>query len=130
MDEANKWKIEKFSGQNFGLWKVQIESLLIKQHLQLALLGKTKGQGSMSDEDWEKIDQKEKATIFLSLSSNVLFNVSTKKTTKELWDELSSLYEIASTSNKVFIIKKLYNLKMKEAGLISNHLNKFNTLVT
>ena len=51
MDEEDKWKIEKFSGQNFGLWKVQIESLLIKQDLQPALLGKTKGKGSLSDED-------------------------------------------------------------------------------
>ena len=70
MDEADKWKIEKFSGQNFGLWKVQIESLLIKQDLQLALLGKTKGKGSLSEEDWEKLDLKARATIFLALSSN------------------------------------------------------------
>ena len=40
-------KIEKNSGQNFELWKVQIESLLIKQDLQPTLLGKTKGQRKM-----------------------------------------------------------------------------------
>lgn len=130
MDEADKWKIEKFAGQNFRLWKVQMESLLIKQDLSLALLGKTKGKGSMSDEDWEKMDMKARATIFLSLSNNVLFNVLAKKTMKELWDKLSSLYEIASASNKVFIMKKLYNLKMRERGVMSNHLNEFNTLVT
>ena len=76
MDEADKWKIKKFSGQNFGLWKVQIESLLIKQDLQPLLLGKTKGKGSLIDEEWEKLDLKERATIFLSLSSNMLFNIS------------------------------------------------------
>ena len=130
MDEANKWKIEKFSGQNFGLWKVQIESLLIKQDLQPALLGKTKGKGSLSDEEWEKLDLKARATIFLALSSNVLFNVSTEKTTKELVEKLSSLYEIPSASNKVFIMKKLYNLKMKEGGVMLNHLNEFNTLAS
>ena len=130
MDEAEKWKIEKFSGQNFGLWKVQLESLLIKQDLQPALLGKTKGKGSLSDEDWEKLDLEARATIFVALSSNVLFNISAEKTTKELVDKLSSLYEIPSASNKVFIMKKLYNLKMKEGGVMSNHLNEFNTLAS
>lgn len=84
----------------------------------------------MLDEDWEKMDQKACATIFLSLLSNVLFNVSDEKTTKELWDKLSSLYDIALASNKVFIMKRLYNLKMREGGIMSNHLNEFNTLVT
>ena len=48
--------------------------------------------------------------------------------TKELVEKLSSLYEIPSASNKVFIMKKLYNLKMKEGGVMLNHLNEFNTL--
>lgn len=73
---------------------------------------------------------KARANIFLSLSNNVLFNVSIEKTTKELWEKLSNMYEIASASNKVFIMKKLYNLKMREGGIMSNHLNEFNTLVT
>jgi hypothetical protein len=76
------------------------------------------------------MDMKARANIFLSLSNNVLFNVSIEKTTKELWEKLSNMYEIASASNKVFIMKKLYNLKMREGGIMSNHLNEFNTLVT
>lgn len=84
----------------------------------------------MPDEEWEKLDKREKAIIFLSLSSDVLFNVSTEKTLKELWENISLMYEMASTSNKVFIMKRLYNLKMKEGGIVSNHLNEFNTLVT
>lgn len=40
------------------------------------------------------------------------------------------MYEMASTLNKVFIMKRLYNLKMKEGGIVSNHLNNFNTLVS
>lgn len=50
MEEA---KFEKFSGQNFGLWKVQMESLLIKKDLSLALEGKAKNPSTMADEDWE-----------------------------------------------------------------------------
>ena len=46
-------KIEKFFGQSFQLWKVQMESLLIKQDLSLALEGKAKKPAGMADEDWE-----------------------------------------------------------------------------
>lgn len=29
MEEADKWRIEKFLGQSFGMWKTQMEALLI-----------------------------------------------------------------------------------------------------
>lgn len=127
MEEA---KIEKFLGQNFSLWKVQMEWLMIKQDLSIALEGKGKKLSLMVDEEWEKLDKKEKAMIFLSLSSNVLFNVSIENTSKELWDKISSMYELGLVSNKVFIMKRLYNPKMKEVGIVSSHLNEINTLVT
>lgn len=65
MDDADKWNIEKFVGQNFGLWKVQMELLLIKQDLSNALLGKSKGKASLLDEEWEKLDKKARENIFL-----------------------------------------------------------------
>lgn len=123
-------KIEKFSGQSFGLWKVQMESLLIKQDLSLTLEGKAKKPAGMADEDWEKLEKKVRATIFLSLSNNVLFNVTGDATTKEVWDRLLAMYEMASIANKVFIMKRLYKLKMKEGCAMANHINEFNTLIS
>lgn len=60
------------------------------------------------------------ATIILSLSNNVLFIVATEKTVKGLWDCLSDMHEMAFASNKVFLINKLYNLKMKEGGNVKS----------
>lgn len=68
--------------------------------------------------------------IFLLLSNNVLFSVTVESTTKEVWDRLTSMYAMASTTNKVFIMKKLYKLKMKEGGIMANHINEFNTLIS
>jgi hypothetical protein len=45
---------------------------------------------------------------------------------KELMDALAKLYEKPSASNKVFLIKRLFNMKMSEGGSVTDHLNEFN----
>ena len=41
---------------------------------------------------------------------------------------LSKIYEKSSASNKVFLMKRLFNMKMSEGGFVADHLNEFNTL--
>jgi glucose-6-phosphate isomerase len=58
----------------------------------------------------------------------VNLNISKEKTTKELMDALDKLYEKTSVSNKLFLMKQLFNMKMSEGGSIAHHLNEFNTV--
>jgi hypothetical protein len=39
---------------------------------------------------------------------------------------LAKLYEKHSTANKVFLMKRLFNMKMSEGGSVTDHLNDFN----
>ena len=41
---------------------------------------------------------------------------------------LGKLYEKPSASNKVFLMKSLFNMKMSEGGSVADHLIEFNTL--
>eukprot|EP00253_Pinus_taeda_P017395 PITA_17395 len=51
--------------------------------------------------------------------------------TKALWDKLETLYQSKSlVVNKLFLWKKLYNLRMKDGDLVIEHLNEFNTVVS
>ena len=68
----------------------------------------------VSDEEWKKLDQKAKSTIRLCVSDSVLLNVSGEATVKALWDKLGTLYQSKSLVNKLFLRKKLYNLRMKD----------------
>ena len=43
---------------------------------------------------------------------------------------LATLYEKPSTSNKVFLMKNLFNMKMEEGGSIADHLNELNTITS
>jgi hypothetical protein len=76
----------------------------------------------MKDEEWEILDRKALGTIRLSLTASVAFNILKENTTKALMDALAKLYEKPLTSNKVFLMKRLFNMKMLEGGSIADHL--------
>jgi hypothetical protein len=88
--------------------------------------GIVKNLMAMKDEEWEVIDRKALGTIRLSLAASVVFSISKENTTKELMDALAKLYEKTSVSNKVFIMKILFNMNMSEGGSVEDHLNEFN----
>ena len=44
--------------------------------------------------------------------------------------ELAKIYEKPSASNKVFLIKCLFNMKISEGRSVADHLNDFNTVTS
>ena len=66
--------------------------------------------------------------IWLSLAALVAFNILKENTTKEMMDALAKLYEKPLVFNKVFLMKRLFNMKMSEGGFVADHLNEFNTI--
>eukprot|EP00253_Pinus_taeda_P033611 PITA_33611 len=75
------------------------------------------------------LDQKAKSTIRLCVSDLVLLNISGEATTKALWEKLATLYHSKSMVNKLFLQKKMYNLRMKDGDSMIEHLNAFNIVV-
>jgi hypothetical protein len=105
-----------------------MEDYLYQKDLFLPLGGVEKKPMAMKDEEWEILHRKALGTIRLSLVVLVAFNISKEKTMKGLMDALAKLYEKPSTSNKVFLMKILFNMKMLEGGSVVDHLNEFNTV--
>ena len=66
----------------------------------------------------------------MSLPSTVAFSVSREKMIKDLMAALSKMYEKPSASNKVFLMKKLFNLNMGDSESVAGHLNEFNTITS
>jgi hypothetical protein len=126
MAEDGKFRVEKFNSQNYQLWKMQMDDYLYQKDIFLPLGGIAKKSMAMKDEEWEVLDRKALGMIWLSLEASVDFNISKEKTTKELMEALAKLYEKPSVSNKVFLMQRLFNMKMSEGGSIAYHLNEFN----
>ncbi|KAJ0092600.1 hypothetical protein Patl1_26324 [Pistacia atlantica] len=64
----------------------------------------------MSDEDWALLHRQETTTI-------------------GLMKILSDMYGKPFANNKVHLMKKLFNLKMKEYAFVIQHINGFNTII-
>jgi len=62
MVNSGKIEIDKFNGQSFDFWKLNMEDLLLDKDQRIMVDLGTKPM-SMSVEDWEKLDQKEKRAI-------------------------------------------------------------------
>ena len=69
------------------------------------------------------LDKQVLSVIRLTLSRSVAHNVTKEKTTTKLMATLFGMYEKSSTNNNVHLMKKLFNLKMIEGMLLTQHLN-------
>ncbi|KAK2429896.1 Pol polyprotein/retrotransposon [Trifolium repens] len=125
---AMKFDIEKFDGRiNFGLWKVQVNDVLIQSGLHKALKGNT---SKMKADKWEELDLRAASAIRLCLAKNVLTNVQNLSSAKELWERLEGLYQAKDISNRLLLKEQFHNLRMDEGTKISDHLSTLNNIVS
>ena len=78
--------------------------------------------------EWLKLDRIVRVTIQMHLSESVYFTVQSCSTTFELWKMLSETYEKKVASMKMYLIRRLYNLRMKESDSVQAHLNEYESL--
>ena len=117
-EEAGKASgIEKFDSTDFAYWRMQIEDYLYERQLHLPLLG-TKPE-AMKAEEWALLDKQVLGVIRLILSRFVAHNVVKENTTTNLMKVLFGMYEKPSANNKVYLMKKLFNLKMAENASVA-----------
>ena len=93
-----------------------MEDYIYKKDLFLPLGGIENKPMSVKDEEWEVLDRKTLPTIQLCLAMSTTFNISKEKTMKVVMKALAKLYEKTLASNKVFVMKRLFNMKMIEGG--------------
>ena len=84
----------------------------------------------MTEEKWNLKDRQALGLIQLTLSRNVAFNIVKEKTTSDLLKALSNMYEKPLAMNKVYLMRRLFNLQMFENGSVSDHIKKFNMIVS
>ena len=91
---GSKVDLEKFTEQNdFNMWKIKIEALLITQGLWDAIDPVAKLEGSEASsfktpEQVAEIDKNARSTIILSLGDSVIQEVAKEKIVADLWAKL------------------------------------------
>ena len=70
---STKFELEKFIGDNdFGLWKMKMEAVLIKEGLALALKKESELPNTMTEVEKQDVLNKDKSSLILGLGDKVL----------------------------------------------------------
>src|SRR5438045_8748760 len=107
--------------------KIRMKSALTLQGLWKAVVEKF-------DEDSDEIkkaDLKERAlsAIFMSVTDNVLREIADEETASGVWKKLEGLYAGKNLTNRLYLKKRLYALRMEEGSAVKGHLDAFNSII-
>src|SRR3954471_17495988 len=107
-----KYEVPKFDGgTSFSLWKIRMRSSLMLQGLWKVVEEKFFG---VSEESKVELQERSLSAIFMSVTDNVMREIATEKTTFDASKKLEKLYSEKSLTNRLYLKKQLYNLRMGE----------------
>ena len=64
----------------------------------------------------------------MHLLESVYFTMQSFLTAFQLWKTLSDTYEKKVATTKIYLIRRLYNLRMKESDSVQAHLNEYKSV--
>ena len=124
---TTKFDIEKFFGSNdFGLWKIKMEAILIQQGCDEALEGESNMPPTLTHAEKKSMIKRAKSAIMLCLGDKSLKEVAKEKTVAGIWEKLESLYMTRSLAHRLCLKQQLYSFKMAESRTIEEQLAEFN----
>ena len=127
---AAKCDLDKFDGRNdFNLWRIRMRAVLVQQGLEKTLKGRDALPATLKDEEKDEKLEKAHGQIVLSLSNEVLREVAEETTPDGLWNKLEARYMTKSLTNRLYMKKKIYTLRMHEGTSIKDHIDEFNKVV-
>ena len=124
--EGSALGFTKFDGSDYSYWRMQMDDFLFNKKLHLPLGSKPEG---MKVEEWNLLDRQVFGVDSFDYVKDVAYNGAKEKTIVGMMQALADICEKNSANNKVYLIKKLFNLKMSESSLVVKHLNSFNTVI-
>ena len=101
---GSKWYIKKFTGSNdFGLWKVKMETVSIQQKCAQALKSECALPVTVSQAKKTEMVDKARSDIILCLG-----DIAKEPNAASKWSKLEYLYMTKSLAHKQFLKQQLY----------------------
>ena len=119
--------LRKFDESNFNFWKEKMQDYIIVKG-QIDPIETENPLEGYKPNEWTKLGRIVHARIQMHLSESVYFTVQSCSTTFELWKILSDTYEKKVAATKIYPMRRLYNLRMKEFDSVQTHLNQYESL--
>ena len=129
MVESYSGPMIKLTTTNYSLWKSMMEDLLNCKDLYDPIEGDNAKSSDMSDADWKKLKNKTLGTIRQWMYISLYNHVAKEIDPHTLWKNLENMYETKNAQVKIFLMRKLMNLKLKEGQSFTEHLINFEGMI-
>ena len=120
--------IDKFAGENFGLWKFKMEMILAEKDLWEIVEGTEAPPAADAEANTKKAYERRVKKAFSIIACNLvdrqLAHVRACKGPDEAWRVLCNIHETKSLSNVLFLRRKFFTSKMQEEDDMLDHINK------
>lgn len=117
----DKYIVEKLTDSNWSTWKFQVEHLLKAKN-------QWKHVEKPSEEPTSRDAEKAFSTIVLSISSSLLYLITSCKSGNEAWEKLKTHFDRSTTANKLYLKKAYFRCQMSEGSKVEDHLRKMKEL--
>lgn len=117
--------IPKFGGEDFAVWRCQVEAHLAVSDLLEVVDGSSKRPTEQGKQiEWDKNDRKARLIILSALETNVVRQIMNLKTSHEAWTRLSALYELRDKTSVQLLLQRFFDYRMTEGMSIGQHVSK------
>lgn len=121
--------IEKLNNKNYFNWKYKMELMLIKEKAWHTIQEDEPAAAGTTNAAliaWRILDGTARALIGLNVDDSQLQYVRNTTTAKNAWKALKDVHEKSTLTNKITVMRKMYDEKMHEGQDIEQHLGKMN----
>lgn len=123
---SNSMQITKLNSENYSNWKFKVQMILMRDGLDDIV---NNPPPTVPDEAFLKKDKQARAIINLSIDDSQIGYIRNETTSYSTWQKLKSIHERSNLSSKLYLLRKLYSMKMPEHGNMISHITHMIDLV-
>ncbi len=119
LSSTAKFLVTKLNDQNYQSWKFKVKMLLIREGSWKCI---DEPVPEHPDATWTDLDQKAQSTISLSVDDSQIVHICKCDTAHEMWSELRKVHERVNLCNKLYLMRKLYQSKLKDGQDMQDYI--------
>lgn len=120
---GKNFQVGKFDGNDFPVWKAQIESLLRAKDMAHVLTAKRPIEEKLAKE-FDPKDSVAKSLLLLSLDNKHARLVLSCSTAREIWSKLIQIHEKKSVASKLIMQREFFELRMRPDEKVEDYVSR------
>lgn len=118
--------VVKFNGENWTIWKFQIQVVLKSKGLYDVVVGKTikPVSGENAIIEWERKDSKAQEQLVCRLENKPLTHILSCNSAEEMWNKLTTIYENKSQVSVHLLQQRFFSMQYDEQGGIAEFISQ------